>query len=218
MRSRHLGPWVGLLLVAGVLAGCATPSTAGTTPDASASGVPSITTTPTPAPSATATAVSADPAEWVISFDGVGPVVIGATPDAEAAAAAPVYTAEPPESCPNPATTILHSATNPTFWLKTTPDQPDVVSMIAVGGDLPDETRTAGSPRTAEGVGIGATRDAVVAAYPNGTTDDSLPARVTIGGVDSTGVDRFLVFQFSEDIVQTILVQSDPAVVFEFCG
>jgi len=219
--------WLGVLGVTVALSGCASTTTPVSTPmpsRAASESMPSTTPTtsvPGPAGQSPTDLSSTDPADWVISFRGAGPFDLGGSLAAEVAAAAPAYEMVPAGSCPNPTTSILRSEANPTIWLQSTAEGSDEVALIAVGGDVLDDARTSGSPRTEEGIGVGSSLDEVRAAYPAGSleeTAESEPSRFLVDGTAASGGARYLVFGFYGDIVQTIFVQTNSEVVSEFCG
>ena len=214
---RHRTPvWLGVLCVTVALAGCAPLTSPVRTSEASTSTPES--TTPTPTPSAP---MSTKPADWVITFDGVGPLTLGGSLAAELPATAPAYEVAAADDCPNPTTSILKAESNPTIWLQSTGEGSDEIGLIAIGGDVPDDARMSGSPRTEKGVKVGSSLNELLAAYPTGTregTPESPPFRFLVKGADASQEDRYLVFTIDKDVVQTILVQTHPGVVHEFCG
>ncbi|MDN3494629.1 hypothetical protein QL996_01700 [Planococcus sp. APC 4015] len=205
-----------LAIALALLTGCAsTPSATPTTPAATS---PSASA-PTPTP--TTGAAGAEPAEWIIDFEGVGPLTIGGSSAAELPETAPAYTVDASGTCPNPATSILQSASNPTIWVQASGEGADDIALIAVGGDLPENGRADGSPRTTEGVGIGSPLAETEAAYPAGTVENDPQGdlmRFVVNGEGPTGEPRYLVFDFYDDVVQTILIQTSSDVVNDFCA
>lgn len=207
----------GAAIAATLLAGCTSTVSVDPTPTSSSTSDGTATAVPSP----TESAVGADPAEWTIDFAGVGPLTIGGSPAEELPETAPAYTADDSGTCPNPATSILQSGANPTIWVQASDEGAGDIFLIAVGGDLPENARADGSPQTTEGVGIGSTFAQTQAAYPAGTVESDPqgdPTRLVVDGEGPTGEPRHLVFDFSGDQVQTILVQASPDVVNEFCG
>jgi hypothetical protein len=166
--------------------------------------------------------VSADPAEWKITFDGVGPLALQGSLAEQVPLTGPGYEAASPGSCPNPAITILKSHSNPTIWLEASADAPDAIRLIAVGGDVPGDPREIGSPKTQEGISVGSSLAKLLAEYPTGHLEkdsQSKPIRLVVAGSLTSGARGFLIFDlFDGATVQTILVQPNSDPVHEFCG
>lgn len=204
--------------IAIALAGCAsgTPSTAYPSPSASS-------TTPLESDSTSpAEMVSADPADWTITFDGVGPLTLQGSLAEQVPLTGPGYAAASPDSCPNPAMTILTSKSNPTIWLEASADAPDSIRLIAVGGDVPGDQREIGSSKTQEGISVGTSLAKLLGAYPTGQLEkdsQSKPDRLVVAGTRTSGARGYLIFDlFDGATVQTILVQTNSDPVHEFCG
>jgi hypothetical protein len=85
-----------LLLLAAVLAGCAT--AAGRGPSASGSPSTSTGVTPTPESTPSVTADPEDPSTWVVTEHGMGPITLGA-PFPEALALMPEGTTNDADNC-----------------------------------------------------------------------------------------------------------------------
>jgi hypothetical protein len=99
-------------------------------------------------------------ANWVIDFDGVGPLKVGANVADFAAFGSPKVWQE---YCPNIVDVGVSSRIGVTSvgqW-----DAPDVNSFYIVVNASGSAT-SAGSPRTSEGIGLGSSVEAVRAAYP----------------------------------------------------
>lgn len=102
----------------------------------------------------------ADPANWVVSAQGIGPVRLGQSLTSAVAAAAP-YVAVP-TTCPNPGTAFLGplGATEGNTPLLIAADGQGVVYSVAIS-DVP--------LKTVAGIGVGSSRADVLAAYPDAT-------------------------------------------------
>lgn len=140
------------------------------TPSPAATGAATGAATPPPAPAETAIPdadpaapdagsapaepayLPGDPSTWPITFEGVGPIVLGA-PLAEVQAAIPL----PSEGCEAPNITYL--LPNTTIAARTDGAGGTTVSTIFVGGQWV-------TPRTAEGISTGSLITELLAAYP----------------------------------------------------
>lgn len=197
------------LVVATALAGCATSAPADdvTGVATTLTAAPSASPTPTPTPTSTPTPVvndPADPSTWVITQDAVGPIVVGAAePDAATTAA---FANAP---CPGTDTTWYNR--DGKAGLVTIAPQ-GVVSLVGVvGSDL------ATSPRTAAGIGVGSTKQAFLAAYPDAHAKDLDNPNYGSTWVVAVGPGH-IAFNVptGEDTVQTIL--PGDTVPTEYCG
>ena len=125
-----------------------------------------LTATPTPTPTADASPEPSpqdpdDPATWIVSGAGIGPVTIGG--DVGEFSVVGPYT-EQPTSCPNPAVHSLAGEGAPPMTLVAVDGGSSVVSAHVTSwgseGTLP------ASPRTIEGIGLGSSLGDVQATYP----------------------------------------------------
>lgn len=178
-------------------------------PAASAT-APSPSTEPT-TPTATDASDPQDPGSWVVAEDSVGPVTLGdALPDA--AGSMPEGTSIDDERCDWSA-----------WWTSQEPVYSVAVARPGdadAGIDLIAATTLRGTPgsfgpRTAEGIGIGSTRDDVMAAYPSAMQMDA-----TIGGGQHLKVGDTLFFTFEEgsSTVGAVTVTTRPEPPYEICG
>ncbi|WP_154096044.1 hypothetical protein [Microbacterium testaceum] len=134
-----------------------TPTSAPTTP----ASTPPATTPPATTVPPTATADPADPAQWRVTDEGIGPVKLGEG-ILDAVAGFPDAATCRPDGDP------AWIAENGSLWLvrdyEGDPDTVGVVSWDRYDNDAPDFTV---GPRTDRGIGIGATEAEVRAAYPD---------------------------------------------------
>jgi hypothetical protein len=179
-----------------------------------------VTPTPTAAPTQTTTptAPAEDPADastWTIGFDGVGPIGLGSEIDA-APAAAPGFTEVTDPIC-LPRQRDLQQPDRLGLSVFSTQETPDRIGTIVLAinierdGDHPVRT-----PTTDRGIGLGATADELLAAYPDiqPTGDDTGISRF-YGLTDGSGT--WLVFDVLHDRVQRIQVGPLARIPSEFC-
>lgn len=210
----------GFILVTGILvaalAGCtpaaddgpptSTPSPS-TTPSATPDGSPS----PAPEPDL------ADPSTWIISEEGVGPIDIGgdfsATLDT-----LPESWENDAENCSWTAWWNADDASHGVFFVRGTESETAPIGEVTVY-TAAEEPMAVDGPVTAEGLGVGATKDEVLAAYP-----DAEEGAAQIGGgswlmLPGDG-DAHVFFEFREgsdtasDV--TVTTRSEPS--YEVCG
>jgi hypothetical protein len=136
--------------------------------------------TPTPPP---ASIDPADPASWLITSSGVGPVLLGADL-AVARAALSHYTEALAASCGNPRVRIFSATDSPSVWLVL--DEAEAHVMGIRLERYAGEVAAVSGPRTGEGIGVGSTVSALESAYQGLTVDAStgptLYSRVTPDG------------------------------------
>lgn len=130
--------------------------------------LPSVDPSVTPSSGPAEEPDASDPDEWAVSGAGVGPIEIGGD---FAATLDELADWSSPEQCEWTAT---WSAEGEYMIFFAHPDdggrQPiDVISISA----MPDAARTGAGPRTADDLGIGSTRDEVLAAHPEAVEGDA---------------------------------------------
>lgn len=172
------------------------------------------TGTPSATPTATVSQVQdpADPTTWIISADGVGPARLGqSVKDVEAAFPGYVDVSDR-NSCPNPLITFFGPAGS------TTTDAPLLLAADETGSLIGIALTEAG-PKTADGIGIGSTMEAVKTAYPTAiagsrgpTTEHNL---LTVKG--SPGWISYEIVA-GDQTVNQVDVMSGSLPPYEFCG
>ncbi|MFF2271974.1 hypothetical protein ACFVTX_06860 [Agromyces sp. NPDC058136] len=201
----------GALAAAGlvVLVGC---TSAGAAPN------PSAEATPAPSPSAEApapdpTPTALDPADvttWVITAQGIGPIVRGA----DAAETVAGFTAfEANEWCPG---VIGLSQEGTGQIVVTVLDDGTVGAVWANGRDVGDGT-VPPSPSTEEGIVFGSTMEELAAAYP-GLVPSNQAGAESYGYAAGDETAGYLNFLVEGDKVISIGVQDRAGVPKEFCG
>ncbi len=199
-----------LVLLAGVLAGCAT--AAGQGP--SASGSPSVSTrlTPTPESTPSATADPDDPSTWVVTQDGMGPITLGA-PFPEALALMPQGTTNDAENC---AWSGWWNAPDEDYqvYMARQGDGPEDGPVFLIATAAWSNPSARPGPRTAEGVGIGSTADEVRAAYPEAIeVADSIDPSIVYLHVGR------IYFTYRDDpVITAVTVTTADAPPYEICG
>jgi len=201
----------GILLLGGCAGTSSEPPAVGLAPTATAG-----TPTPSPTPSPTQPPVSPvpnldDPASWVIGFTGVGPLKVG-NEISEAAQLMTAFTGTVYDGCPS---VVAYGRTGfPTILV---PDRlgTGIVEQVVLQGGADAAARAANSPRTDAGIGVGATLDELMNAYPAIThQDDALTPHYALP--DDGG--NWINFSMSDGVVTDIVVRASPVVAKEYCG
>jgi hypothetical protein len=210
-----------IALASAALTGCASPkesiaspspvSEAGNTPSPSQPAVDDGESTPTPGPESIELS---DPGSWLITFDGVGPLTVGGQVS-EQREAMTAFSEEPRDYCPR--AIFSHSSGQaPSVWAMLDGDFETINAVVVPG--VPDlMSPVAGSPKTAEGIGLGSSVVDLLAAYP----DISAPVASNNSLVYAVngGADRWIDFMTTnEGYVLSIVVIDVPKPPSEYCG
>ncbi|MDN4596881.1 hypothetical protein [Leifsonia virtsii] len=177
-------------------------------PSLSPSPTATATATPTPPP---APAMTDDPATWVIGFGTVGPLSVGmAAGDADSVMGG--YVLEDQDECP----VRYYTRDGAPLVALTYGTDGRTVDSIQLGLGIKG---VQGPPLTAAGIGIGSTREELLAAYPDIATHGSY-----FGVFDNyaitDGNGNWIVFAAYNDtgIVRGIQVGTEETVRPEICG
>ncbi|WP_243225008.1 hypothetical protein [Microbacterium sp. CIAB417] len=203
-----------LLAVTLLLAGCSTaaegpetePPTTGPTPTATAE----ETASPTPAPD------PADPATWTISAEGIGPVHIGGDFDGTLADLPTSWTSDG-AACSWAAFWNAPDASFSMHFVRGSENQSDPISEVSAS-TMADAVSGPVGPVTAEGLGVGAARDEILAGYPD--------AEEGTGAVDGEWIripsdgEAQIFFQFltGADLAWAVTVTTRDEPSYEVCG
>ncbi|WP_166806253.1 hypothetical protein [Cryobacterium cheniae] len=211
-----------VLVFSMLLTGCAgvqaTGSTASPTSSAgptAGTSAPTPTPTPTPTPSAppAPTAVNPDdPGLWVIGFTSVGPLAVGAEMGAATQSMTAFTSSNIFEGCPS--IVSFDKPGSPDVVITDTGEN-GIVRQIVLQGGVDPSGVAAGSPRTNSGIGIGATLDELITAYPT-LTDLNDYFRPHYAVPDENG--NWIHFAVSEGVVYTIVVHAHAFMPRELCG
>lgn len=171
------------------------PATPSSTPDPGGIVDPAGTASPTPLPTGVDTA---DPSSWIVTTAGIGPLTLGGSQKAAAVDAAAAYTVTAPGyDCPVDFYSPKSGSGAPELVTQAvTGDRIDLIMIGGLGTAAPAET-----PKTPSGIGLGATKDELLATYPDieNLTVSSAGGAVfgqTYGIEDAQG--RWLTFELDE--------------------
>lgn len=192
-----------------LLAGCAP-----TTPALSDTALPEPEVSATQSPTPPAPAIDlADPSSWIIDFSGVGPLTIGGS----LAEQRQSMTAFTDRSGPDCLVGMFHQTGSPSIWVH--PGNDDSIDSIALGGAIFGGPQvgdiSAASPKTVEGIGVGATVDALRAAYP-GLEETGSYNFLTYYGV--AGTSNWMVFWVADGVVDGVSIGPNSVPPSESCG
>ena len=206
--------WARLALAAvsiAALTGCVPGADA--TPSTSASSV-SATLTPTPMAEASPEPSSqdpSDPATWVVSGAGIGPVTIGS--DVGEFSVVGPYT-EQDTGCPNPAVHSLAGESLPPMTVVAAESGSSIVSAHVTSWGS-DGTLSA-SPRTTGGIGLGSTLGDVQATYPGiALSDTDAGNTLQYAFADRGG---WVILTVQDDLVVQLSASTTSHNPSEWCG
>ena len=211
MRTKDMRRVFGAIAAAavlGILAGCA-PSTVEVPP-----GGP--TASPTPTPTEPPEADPADPATWVISEAGIGPAELGG--DFAALLGTLPHTWTNDDVCSWTAWWTAADSSYGVYFVRGTESDTAPVGEVSVYSAAEDLGSVQG-PRTAEGLGVGASTAEVLTAYPNaeqGSDEIGSGTWMRVPG-DADG-HVFFQFREGEDTASSVTVTTRDAPSYEVCG
>lgn len=182
------------------------------TPSASATDTPTSGPEPTTEP----TADPADPATWIISDTGVGPIEIGGRL-AETLAELPA-TWRNDENCSWTAWWNAEDASYGVFFVRGIESEDAPIAEISVYTSS-ESPAAVPSPVTAEGLGIGATKDEVLAAYPGAVEGPAAVGSGTWLRLPGES-EAHVFFEYREGIAgaSDVVVTTRDQPAYEVCG
>lgn len=201
-----------------MLSGCSaevvdTPPTQSAAPSATPT-----STTPEPVePENTATPEIdlANPATWLISADGIGPVLYGGA-IADVRPSMSAFTEIPSEWC---GVARFRSEENGLAVLAMLSEDGSTVEGTFVNGWGESPAALADAPRTAEGIGLGSSLSDLLSAYPTISLEHERatePPTLYYATHNANG--SWLVFAVYEDVVRAIAVHNEPWLMSEYCA
>lgn len=214
-RSRTLATGIVVALGLAALAGCAHSGTASPEDSPSPSPSPSASASPSASPSPEGPDL-ADPSTWLISFDGVGPLVLG-QPFTEVPAVMTAFTDRTTDQC---RVAMFDAGSVPSMWVV---PEGETIHEVLVGAAIIGKTVVEvqrGTPKTGEGIGIGATLDQLQSANPGAAQVDlsGTPGSEEIYYSVSNGTDRWILFRIVDGLVDAVSVSDEPLPPYEYCG
>lgn len=209
VRLTHV---VAVIVTGATLSSCASAADPIAVPSSTPAATSTSTSTSSPTP--TAAVDTADPANWVIGFDAMGPFELG-QPIAEARSAAAAASYVEDEAAPDCRVAFLNRSEVPSLALVYFPD--DVLSAIWVRnlGDTASAELTPASPKTEQGIGIGSSREELFVAYPDRTPLGPEYDYFSVYSV--AGSDNYLLFTLEDGVVNAIASSAADDFPNEFC-
>ncbi|MDR2997007.1 MAG: hypothetical protein LBU78_02690 [Microbacterium sp.] len=214
MTGKRAATMLGAAVLAITLAGCGSGSwTNPTTPTPTSTGAP----TPTPIETQHTDADPADVRTWTITAQGMGPVQLDEL-FADAVAGVPTWTVD--QNCTWAAFTNDQTTGVTAYFARNSEVSDGNVTTIDVES-TGDTVKPADGPRTADGLGLGSTRDEVLAAHPDAaeqkqTIGDGALLRVGPAGPGQGAI--FFSFRAGESTVSAVTVTLRDEPPYEVCG
>lgn len=212
MRTNHFALLAVMGIAAAVLTGCAASAPGSVATEAAA---PSASPTPTSTPSETATADPADPSTWIISDAGVGPIEVGGD-FAATLTALPTEWTNDQQSCAWSAWWKSEDTSWGMYFVRGNESEGDPIKEISVY--TASEVATDG-PVTAEGLGVGATKEEILAAHPEaeeGVSEIGGGSWIRLPGDGDAHV--FFDFREGETVANDVVVTTMSQPSYEVCG
>ncbi|PCE14721.1 hypothetical protein AUC47_15960 [Microbacterium sp. SZ1] len=215
MKTKTAAAILTLALMTVSAAGCASDPAPSPTSSTTATDAPSPSRSPTLTPPA---ADLEDPTTWTVSAEGVGPVKIGGDLASTLSELSDAWQNDP-ANCSWTAWWQEPGAGYQMYAVRGTESDTAPITEISVnvGGNDPAEPTQ--SPMTAKGIGLGASKDEVLAAYPGA---QEIVAQIgdstflMVPGADPAHV--FFAFPEGVDAASSVVVTTRSEPSYEVCG
>jgi hypothetical protein len=149
----------------------------------------------------------ADPATWIIGFDGVGPIKLG-TPYRSQHDIVPAFTDVTDSICVD-VQSVLRSPSGLWFYSAAAADGSGRTATIEFGNlGSPGQDQRDASPKTPEGIGVSSTRAELMAAYPGIERTGGYSDKADYYGM-TDGQGAWIVFGVMHDAVFNIQIGND---------
>jgi len=205
---------IALTMVVGalVLSGCAT---AAPGPESTASDPAPMPTSeqPSPSPTSEAGVDPADPSSWIVSGDGIGPVQLGEDFDATLAELPDSWMND--DNCSWMAWWNSEDQSYLVNFLREA--ESDDASIVLASASAADPVEAGVGPRTEDGLGIGSTRDEVLAQHPDASEGEAPIGDGTWLSVSSGESTVFFEF-YGGDQVNAVTVTTLDQPPYESCS
>lgn len=213
MRVRTVA--ITVLITMLLLAGCASPVNGPAQTPTASEPAPQPTSSESASPDAGEPDPD-DPSAWIISAEGIGPVLIGGDFDATLAELPDAWTSDG-AACPWAAFWNAPDTTFSMHFVRGSEDQSEPVSEISASTMADSVARHVG-PETPEGVGIGATRDEILAAYPDAEEGTAMVDGEWIRVPSESAGQIFFQFLTGADRAWAVTVTTRDEPSYEVCG
>lgn len=207
---------VALLSATLMLTACATPANGPEQTPTASEPAPSASSSPSPSAPGTDEPGPDDPSTWTVSADGIGPVLIGGDFDATLAELPTTWTSDG-AACSWAAFWNAPDTSFSMHFVRGAEDQSEPIAEVSAS-TMADSVDGPVGPSTEDGLGIGATRDEILAAHP-----DAEEGTATVDGewirVPSES-DGQIFFQFltGADRAWAVTVTTRDEPSYEVCG
>lgn len=157
----------------------------------------------------------AHPASWLISADGIGPVLYGGS-ISDVRPSMSVFAEIPSDWC---SAARFRSEENGLALLTMLGEDGSTIEGLFVSGWGSAQAAQANSPHTAEGIGLGSSLSDLLSAYPTITMSrERATEPPTLYYAFQNDNDSYLVFAVYEDVVSAIAVHDEPWLMSEYCA